>query len=372
MAGLWTGVLLLGFNVYAAVTVYAPQYRFRNDFRLLYGAAHLVNAAGYGRLYDLTNQSQVVNDQGNFWQPFINPPPLVWLGTPFSLAPFGVAIWLWTLFLLAAAIGAWWIAAPGDRLGRAAQLALLAGLFPAAFSVMIGQVVVVVAAAVALAWWLGERHREVLAGVALGALVLKPQLALLVPLCLLVAGRWRIFAGWFAAAALLALLSAVLLGADGIQRYRDVLGLAANWALTRRFTFADLVGTGAALTALQLVVLVLAFAAAYRLRGRDLGLTISVGIVASLLFTPYVGLQDLTMLVLAGWLILRAGPPWWLAALLAAGYAILELAQVVLTWPVVTLEAALLVSLLALSPDRRLGADLLQPLPAAGQEARGL
>jgi glycosyl transferase family 87 len=372
VAGLWTGVLLLGFNVYAAVTVYAPQYRFRNDFRLLYGVAHLVGSVGYGRLYDLTNQSQVVTDEGHFWQPFINPPPLVWLGTPFSLAPFLPAIWLWTAFLLAAAVVAWRLAAPGDRLGRAAHLALLAGLFPAAFSVMVGQVVVVVAAAVALAWWLGEQRRDVLAGVALSAMVLKPQLALLVPLCLLVAGRWRIFAGWFAAAGLLALLSAVLLGADGIQRYRDVLSLASHWALTRRFTFADLVGTGAALTALQVVVLVLGLAAAYRLRGRDLGLTIAAGIVASLLFTPYVGLQDLTMLVVAGWLIIRAGVPFWLGALLAAGYAILELAQVVLTWPVVTVEAALLVSLLAFSPDRRLGGDLRQPLAAARQEAGSL
>ena len=78
------------------------------------------------------------------------------------------------------------------------------------------------------------------------------------------------------------------------------------------------------------------------------------------------------MLVLAGWLILRSGAPAWLGALLALGYALLELAQVVLTWPVVTIEAAVLVSLLALSPDRRVGGDLLQPLPAARQEARGL
>ena len=44
VAGLWTGVLLTGFNVYAAVVTYVPQFLVRNDFRLAYGAA--LNAIG--------------------------------------------------------------------------------------------------------------------------------------------------------------------------------------------------------------------------------------------------------------------------------------------------------------------------------------
>jgi hypothetical protein len=372
VASLWTGLLLLAFNVQAAVTVYAPQYRFRDDFRLLFGMARLVNAGGYGVLYDLARQKQVVSNLGFFWQPFLNPPPLVWLGLPFSLPPFGVAIWLWTIFLVLAGIAAWWLAAPGDRLGRSAQLALLAGLFPVAFSVMVGQVVLLVAAGVALAWWFAQRRQDALAGVTLAVLVLKPQLAFLVPLCLLIGGRKRVVAYWLLATVVLAGASAVLLGADGLQRYSQALSLASSWGLTRRFTFADLVDAGPALWAIRGLVLVLALAAAYRTRDRGPAAPMTAGIVASLLVTPYVGLQDLAMLVLAGWLILRAGPPWWLRVLLAAGYAVLELAQVVLTWPVVTVEAALLLGVLLMSPDRGLGADLLQPFAAARQEASGL
>jgi hypothetical protein len=46
VAGLWTGVLLSAFNLYAAFVTYIPQYRVRNDFRLMYGAA--LNAWQHG------------------------------------------------------------------------------------------------------------------------------------------------------------------------------------------------------------------------------------------------------------------------------------------------------------------------------------
>ena len=58
MAGLWTGVLLVVFNLYSAIAEFIPQYRFRNDFRLIYGAALAAWTRGYGHLYDLAAQSR--------------------------------------------------------------------------------------------------------------------------------------------------------------------------------------------------------------------------------------------------------------------------------------------------------------------------
>ena len=52
-AGLWAGVLLIAFDIYAAAVTYIPQYRVRNDFRLMYGAALTGLHHGYGELYDL-------------------------------------------------------------------------------------------------------------------------------------------------------------------------------------------------------------------------------------------------------------------------------------------------------------------------------
>jgi len=41
VAGLWTGILLIAFDLYAALVTYIPQYLVRNDFRLIYGACLL-------------------------------------------------------------------------------------------------------------------------------------------------------------------------------------------------------------------------------------------------------------------------------------------------------------------------------------------
>ena len=346
-AGLWAGILLIAFDLYAAAVTYIPQYQIRNDFRLIYGAALTALRHGYGHLYDLSAQKATVEGLGVgfYWSPFLNPPPLVWLATPFTLLPFNVAVVLWTALLLAAALFAWYLVAPGSRLIRAAHLALWLGLFPAAFGLMVGQPVALVAAGVAGAWWLAARDRPVLAGLALSVIAIKPQVALLVPLCLLVSGHPRMFASWLAATVVMVLVALAALGSDGIQRYTDVLGLASQWEPTRRYAVAGPLGLGPQIYAVQAIVVVAAAVAAWRHRHAGVEVPLAAGITASLLFTPYVGFQDFAMLVVAGWLVLRAQPTPWQVGLLVAGYALLELALLVLAIPILLAEAALLISL---------------------------
>jgi hypothetical protein len=345
VGGVWCGVLLTAFNAYAAVMTYVPQYLVRNDFRLAYGAALNAWQHGYAHLYDLAAQKQAVESLGAYWSPFINPPPLAWLATPFLALPFGVAIVLWTVLVVAGAVVAWWLVAPGTRWSRAAHLALFAGLFPTAFGLMVGQPVALVAVAVAAAWWLAAHDRPVLAGVALGAMALKPQLVLLVPLCLLVAGHRRMFAGWLTATAAMVVIALVLLGPDGLQRYRDALSLASQWEPTRRYAIAGPLGLGPQVYAVELVVVAVAGFAAWRQRGRGVELPLATGIVASLLFTPYVGFQDFAMLVVAAWLVVRSGATAFQVGLMVVGYALLELALVVLAVPILLAEAVFLLSL---------------------------
>ena len=71
----------------------------------------------------------------------------------------------------------------------------------------------------------------------------------------------------------------------------------------------------------------------------------AAGIVGSLLATPYLGFQDFLMLVVAGWLVLRGGATSWQVGLMVAGYAMLQLALVVLAIPILLAEAILLASL---------------------------
>jgi hypothetical protein len=226
---------------------------------------------------------------------------------------------------------------------------------------MVGQPVALVAAAVAGCWWLASRHRPVLAGVALSLMVVKPQLALLVPLCLLAAGQLRVFVGWLIPAALMGVIALALLGADGLARYRDALVLASGWEITRSYAVSGLIGTGPQLYAASAAAAVAAVIAAWRWRRAGLEIPIAAGIVGSLLFTPYVGFQDFAMLVVAGWLVARARPVASQAGLLVVGYALLELALVVLAVPILVAEVLLLASLIYWAPAR--------PAPGAARVA---
>ncbi len=245
-----------------------------------------------------------------------------------------------------AAVFAWWLVAPGGRLTRTAHLALFVGLFPTAFGVMVGQPVAFIAATVAGAWWLAERGRPVWAGLALSAVAIKPQLALLVPLCLLVAGHRRMFAAWLVATAAMVAVALVLLGPDGLQRYRDALSFASQWEPTRRYAIAGPLGLGPQVYVVEAIVVAIAVVAAWRRRGGGTALPIATGVVASLLFTPYVGFQDFALLVVAGWLVIRAGATPVQVGLMVVGYALLELALVVLAVPILLAEGCLLLSML--------------------------
>jgi hypothetical protein len=51
------------------------------------------------------------------------------------------------------------------------------------------------------------------------------------------------------------------------------------------------------------------------------------------------------MLIVAGWLMLKAGATYWQVGLLVVGYALLEFALLVLAMPILIAEALLLGSL---------------------------
>jgi alpha-1,2-mannosyltransferase len=326
----------------------------RNDFRLIYGGALTGLHDGYGHLYDLAAQKAVVEGLGPgfYWSPFLNPPPLAWLATPLTILPFDIALWVWTLLLLGALLLTWYLVAPGaTRLTRLAHLAMLLGVFPVAFGVMVGQPVALVVAAVAACWWFAEHDRPVLAGLVLSAIAIKPQVAILVPLCLLVSGRTRTFVTWLAASGVLAVLALAMLGQDGLARYRDALAVASQWEITRRYAVSGLIGLGPQLYAFQVVMVAITVAAAWRIRKTGPGLPIVVGILGSLLFTPYVGFQDFALLVVAGWLMLRSQASDWQLGILFTGFILLELVLVLPPVLILITEMGLLLSILSLAND---------------------
>ena len=354
LVGLLVGALLVIRAIADAVYVYVPQYRFRNDFRLLYGAVLTTFHNGYPHLYDPIAQRAAVEGLGPgfYWSQFLNPPPLVWLATPLAALPFSVAVILWTILLLAAAALTWYLAAPGAGLAKAGLGLMWLGVVPVSFGIGVGQSVVLVAAAVATAWWLAEHDHPVWSGLALSLIVFKPQLALFVPLCLAVSGHARVFGAWLVATVFMVLISLALLGHDGVTYFREALAVASQWEITRSYAVSGLIGTGSQVYVAQAIVAVATLAAAWRWRGHGTAIPIAAGITGSLLFTPYVGFQDFAMLVLAGWLVARAHPTPWQVAVLVVGFALLQLVLTVLAVPILAAEVLLLASLIWQAPRK--------------------
>src|SRR5207237_9610377 len=101
-----------------------------------------------------------------------------------------------------------------------------------AFSLLLGQVVMLLGAVLALTWWCLRRGSPVLAGVILSLIVVKPQLAFLVPLALLAGLHFRAVIAWASATAAIGLVTVAAVGTSGIGAYVNRLqdatsGLAA-------------------------------------------------------------------------------------------------------------------------------------------------
>jgi len=254
----------------------------------------------------------------------VSPPPVAWIVAPLTLAPLVPAFWTFAAISAVAFGAAGWLAVPGRGIGRLALFLTAACVFPVLISIQTGQVVPLVAAAAVAGWWLARRGRETLAGLVMVLLVLKPQVAILVPVAMLVAGRRRLFASWFAAAAVVTLVSVISLGGQGLDQLRNDLSLEQGQPANLAWTLAGLFGTGPATAAVGLACGAVALGVAWWQRRRGLELVVVAGILGTLLAAPYHNPSDFAVLAPAAWLYLRATVPvthWaWLAFGLLATY----------------------------------------------------
>jgi len=185
------------------------------------------------------------------------------------------------------------------------------GWLPVIYALQLEQPGPVVALGVAACCALLRANRPVWAGIALGALALKPQLAFLVPIALLAAGRYRAFLGGAAVLGFLALASVMSLGTGGIADYLDRLSFASSVPVNREFTIAPLIGNLAVTRGIQALIAIWSLALVYRMRNRGPEWIFIPALVGGLLASPYLHLDDFLMLGLAGWLVLRTKTASW-------------------------------------------------------------
>jgi hypothetical protein len=176
------------------------------------------------------------------------------------------------------------------------------------------------------------RSKPWLAGVVLGAMVLKPQLALLLPVAMLASREWRVIAGAICSAGALLLVGLILFGWSSYQAFFDILPhyvafmrdsrlpwneLASPFALAR---FAGL----AQAPALFIHVVVAAVAVIVTARAWWLRLDTRIPMLAAatMLVPPYFLTYDAVLLVVPiGWMIRERCHAYtiaivWLCALL--------------------------------------------------------
>jgi hypothetical protein len=359
-AGAATAFLFAVFDLYQWALFYAAD-RFHNDFTFYVAAARIGLKHGWTLIYDLSMQQAELDALGSRIHiaelaRYISPPPVAWLALPLTPLPYEVGYGVWSATLLIALALTWYLASPGRGPERLIHLAAALGWVPVIYGLQLGQPGLFVALGVAGSYALLRIGRPFLAGLALGSLALKPQLAFLVPVALLVSGRTRAFYGGVVALGLLGIASAIALGPGGVAEYSARLNFAASVPVNRELTLAPLLGILPLSRVIQAAIALWSLVLAYRFRGRATEWILVVPLVGGLLASPYLHLDDLVMLGLAGWLYLRTDrkPRWAWVFLLGVALAIEGLP----VWgplPMIVGEVAalVLVSVAALKQDDR-------------------
>lgn len=238
------------------------------------------------------------------------PPHLLLFTWPFGLLPYLPAYVLWCLVGIALYLV---VAANGDL--RRDRLLFLGAAPGVAICVFFGQNGLFTAALL-IAGLTNLERRPMLSGVMFGILTIKPQLGLLLPLMLIVTGRWRTIAAAIVTAGVLIATTSALYGPGIWGAYLDKVTPQQNWLLLNAsglllamvaspFEAARMIGSPASLAwvAQGLATTAAVAAVAWTFwRRRDPMLSIALLVTATFLATPWALTYDLVIL---GWVVDR-------------------------------------------------------------------
>jgi len=327
---------------------------YEEDFRLNYVAAEIGLTRGWSHIYDLDLERQITASFApagvviDSYHNYVTPPPLAWLLAPFTLFSIPTGFLLWTLFSVAALVAAWWLVSPGKGLARVTLLLVALSLWPMHYMFWLGQTTAISIALLALTWWLLERERWAPAGVVMAvALFIKPQLLLLLPVALLVSGRWRPALFCALAGGILAAVSVVSLGQGGINSYLASVDYTKGNPIHSVLTFAWF-GRGPAATGLEVIAGAAALLLAWYRRDR-MDLVFALGIVGSTASAFYLHEYDAAVFVLPAWIVLRSRPSVPQQVWLLVGIAAAQLIAIGVFKPMVLWEAGW-IAMLGLEP----------------------
>ena len=171
------------------------------DFLAFYTGGRMVLEGQSRELYDLDAQKELQDELrgrvSNGSTAFVNPPPYALAMVPFGALPYVGAVlawWVVALLILIAALRAVRSAIDRDAFGMGGGLTFSLLLLPSTLALIMGQNTFVSLGLATAAFLALRKEREGLAGIALGAMILKPQLAFGFAVVLLMQRRWRAIA----------------------------------------------------------------------------------------------------------------------------------------------------------------------------------
>lgn len=294
-----------------------------SDFSVFWGASHLALTQGPLHAYDVGQLTAVIAQYGTLGKdstvvlPWLYPPTFLLMVLPFSLLPLAQS---YLLFLLVT--GAIYLRSVAALLGT--QTFWRQGLWlpvvasPATIiAAVMGQNSLLTAGLAAFAVYWVEK-RPVLAGVLIGMLAIKPQLAMLFPLALIAARAWKTFASAALTAVLFAAASVAVCGWQTVPAFLENAqwarthymegGITAWYGMPTPLAAVRLVGMSITSAYVVQALVALGGAAAlvyvwHRTRhmgGRpDFGLRAGALVIATMLATPYLRDYELTWLGIA-------------------------------------------------------------------------
>ncbi|BEV00448.1 glycosyltransferase family 87 protein [Novosphingobium olei] len=192
-----------------------------SDFLAFWGAGKLVVAGTPARVYDIAAEQavQALSGTGQLVV-FVNPPPYLFVAAPLGLLPYASAWVAWVI----AGWAAWFLLC--RRLLPDAPIAVLA--FPGAYLAASHAQNGFLTALLLIGGCLALPRRPLLAGALLGALIVKPHLALLVPFWLAAGRKWSAFAAAAASAIALCLASWLVFGSATWLAYPESFKASAT------------------------------------------------------------------------------------------------------------------------------------------------
>jgi len=215
------------------------------DFLSFYISGELISRGHSSALYDEslrysemltiaapTQPSPDANPPDSVRIPNLYGPQVGLMFVPFARMPFFSAAVLWLVFSFLiyfgciCAISTCYSAIWPYRV----TVALAAVAFPPFWHCIIrGQLSALLLLCLTLGFFALRANRQLLAGVALGLLIFKPQFLLAIPLILILAGSWRMVAGLFMSSAIQVGSTCLYFGSALVQTYVDMLRNVSRW-----------------------------------------------------------------------------------------------------------------------------------------------